>query len=711
MKKSFYLQSLLVFCMILLSSVSRAAVPVVTTDPSSKTACDGTKTFFKVAASGSPTFKWDISTDGGFTWSQLKDTLEFSGTTTDSIIISADMSLNGTMFRARANNTDGADTSLAATLTVMKPDAGIITGATEICKTSTTTLNSTVSGGVWSSVTSSIATVGSSSGLVTGVSFGWDTIKYTATNLCGPATANFVIRVDTNVGAEPITGPNATCVGGFITLNNKNVVGSGIWSSSNPGIATVSSSGVVIGVAYGTSVINYAFTNACSSVSSYFVVNVDTVLNPGTISGSSTVCFGSWVSLSASKPGGMWLSAATSIATVDPSGFVTGIAQGTATISYYFTNACGISAAIHTVTVTRTAANISGIDSVGIGLMRTLTDSTLGGHWFSSDTSIAIIDTFTGVATGKDTGVTTISYVVTNTCGTSTKTMVLNVGPAPYAGLIYGGSGFDSAVCIGSTVTVYDSAKYGVGQWSSKYDTVATIDPSTGVITGVGYGLDTIYYTFTNSFGTSKTSIPFFVNHVPVIDLLGPAMVSLGGNYFFSGKPYYEWTHTPSSQVFPNASTITNVGAWADSNTAMGAIVSTGDSIGIHVANIASYVVLHFGVTKLTYSLTNTCGTAHKSWRVSLPGGSGVKLTVDKSSAMAVYPNPTTGAVTIKLSSDVEEDADIVITNVVGATVHQSKITTNKEYTVKIDQPAGLYFIAATTKAGERYETKVVVGK
>ncbi|MCW3124038.1 MAG: C-terminal target protein [Flavipsychrobacter sp.] len=716
MKKGFYLQSLLVLCFVLFSAVANATLPTITKNPVNKTVCRPDTTYFTTAAIDTPgalaiTYSWQVSEDGGVNWMTLtKDTLEYKLVGSDSLVVMTDTSVSGNLYRAIATNTDGADTSAGAMLTVLYPTAGTISGS-NVCKAGTTTLGSTVLGGVWMSMNNSIATIGSSTGVVTGVAFGFDTIKYAVTNTCGPDTAMFVIHVDTTLIVAPILGPNVVCKGNFISLTNKNTMfGTGVWSEST-GNTTVSSIGSVVGVAQGTDVINYTFTNACNSVSSNKTVSVDTVLDPGTISGATNdVCYGSWISLTASKGGGIWITGSSDIAVVDGSGNVTGVAQGTAVISYIFSNACGVSAATDTITVYANAAMIGGIDSVGIHLTRTLTDSTVGGKWYSSDTSIATIDTFTGVVTGKDTGFTTITYTVTNLCGTSSSYLTLTVGPPPFPGNIYGaGSNFDSSVCKGATLALFDTAKNGTGTWSSTQDTLATVDMYTGVVTGVKPGLDTIVYTFTNALGTSKAIIPIYINIPPVIKLTGPSTVKVGADLIFRATPYQDWTHTPGSIDYPTDKSDVTIGVFTDSNKHMGDFIAVMDSSGLHRTNLASYIVFHGGTDNITYTVKNSCGTSKASYRIFLSTVA-VPQVNGTNNSLNVFPNPTDGAVTISLNSDVAEDADVVITNVLGAKVREMKITTNKAYNIRLDQPAGVYFLSASNASG-KYDATIVVSK
>jgi len=73
----------------------------------------------------------------------------------------------------------------------------------------------------------------------------------------------------------------------------------------------------------------------------------------GSISGLTSVCAGSSITLSESAPGGSWSSSNASVATVS-GGAVAGVAAGAVTISYSVTNSCGTRSATYTVTVVST---------------------------------------------------------------------------------------------------------------------------------------------------------------------------------------------------------------------------------------------------------------------------------------------------------------------------------------------------------------------
>jgi len=91
--------------------------------PVSQTVMAGRNAQFTVAASGmpAPTYQWQISTNGGLSWSNLSNNPPYSGVTTTSLMItSASSVLSGDQYRAVASNAAGMATSNAATLTVRR---------------------------------------------------------------------------------------------------------------------------------------------------------------------------------------------------------------------------------------------------------------------------------------------------------------------------------------------------------------------------------------------------------------------------------------------------------------------------------------------------------------------------------------------------------------------------------------------------------------
>ncbi len=91
------------------------AVPVITQQPSSTTIVLGENAGFDAAASGfpTPTLQWEVSTDGGNSWTQIE------GATSGHLTIESPTSAeSGRRYRAVFTNSSGSATTSSATLTV-----------------------------------------------------------------------------------------------------------------------------------------------------------------------------------------------------------------------------------------------------------------------------------------------------------------------------------------------------------------------------------------------------------------------------------------------------------------------------------------------------------------------------------------------------------------------------------------------------------------
>ena len=94
--------------------------PTNLTQPSNETVATGHSVSILASATGTPapTYQWQVSTDGGNTWTNLTNGGSYSGATTSTLTISGTSNLTGNEYRYVATNSAGSTASNAFTLTV-----------------------------------------------------------------------------------------------------------------------------------------------------------------------------------------------------------------------------------------------------------------------------------------------------------------------------------------------------------------------------------------------------------------------------------------------------------------------------------------------------------------------------------------------------------------------------------------------------------------
>ncbi|MFC7526915.1 Calx-beta domain-containing protein [Parapedobacter sp. GCM10030251] len=234
----------------------------------------------------------------------------------------------------------------------------------------------------------------------------------------GCSISGDIVITKSTVTVEPITGADAVCVGSTTTLQS--VTEGGVWSSSDAAIATVdAATGVVTGIAPGTATITYTVTNdeGCTG-SQQMTITVNPLPEVDAITGTLDIFEGETTTLSSTTPDGVWSSSNTAVATVDASGVVTGVSDGTAAITYTVTNDDGCTASV-TATVT-----VDGFSATKRELSVTKTadaqePSTNGGFWIGLPT---------GVSAEED---ITVTYTVGGTAGTADYTALSGTAVIP----------------------------------------------------------------------------------------------------------------------------------------------------------------------------------------------------------------------------------------------------------------------------------------
>jgi len=480
------------------------------------------------------------------------------------------------------------------TVVTVTPTPVAISGTTLFCQGSTTSLTDAATGGMWTSINTSVATIGTGGGTVQGVSGGTSTISYTTG--CGTA-ATTVVTVSTPPTA--ITGPTSVCTGNSITLSNG--TNGGIWTSSAPLTASVgSTNGIVNGLLQGTAIISYT-TTSCAPATYSITVNP----YPSAISGVTQVCLGSSVTLSDITGGGTWSSSLPGTGSVDAtSGIVGGMSTGSFTV-YYTVLGCAVS---QDMTVNPLPAAITGSPIVCLGSTTTLDDATPGGTWASDNSLVASVGSSTGVVYGAALGNTYISYTLTSTLCYVTFQETVDVNP----GAISGSTG----VCQGATTHLIDGS--GGGFWSSSSSATASVGSISGVVTGHILGAFTITYTLpTGCFVTQAMTVN--PNPAPIT---GPVVVCTGASITlsdvttggtWSSDEYWIATIGSSSGVV--------TGVTAGGTTSISYTLGTGcyatyiDSVVAHPSAIMGDSTICVGATSI---LSDSVGGG--AWSSAAPG-------------------------------------------------------------------------------------------
>ncbi len=403
---------------------------------------------------------------------------------------------------------------------------------------------------------------------------GIDSLSYTATNSCGTASVSKIIKVLTLPNPGYVTGTDSLCPGSTAYMYNPTGTPGGTWNHTGSHV-TISAAALVTAVTPGTDTVYYAITGYCGTSIATHRLTVNPLPIAGAITGPAAVCIGSSITLSnpTGTPGGVWTCGTGG--TITPGGVFTGTTAGNVTVYYEATTLCGSLFALYTVTVNPlpTVSAISGIATICAGSTATLTDATPSGVWSSTPISVATIDAATGVYNGVAAGSAIVSYAVTNLCGTTTVTLTVNITTVPVVAAILG----TATVCPGGTTPLYNGTPGGVWSASNAHATIST----TGMVTGVTTGIDTIYYTVTNACGAVSVSRLVTIFGVPGADTIaGPSIACIG--------------------MPVTLTTIVTGGTWTASNA--NATVTGGVVTGVTV-----------GIDTIHYAVTNACGSATTS--------------------------------------------------------------------------------------------------
>jgi len=529
--------------------------------------------------------------------------------------------------------------SAVATVTVdAAPPA--ITGTTAVCQGAGAILANAMPSGSWSSSDISVAAIGTSSGAVTALIAGTSVISYTLPSGCATGVVLTVNSLPT-----PVSGSSLLCVGYSLTLSSSPSGGS--WSSSSAVAGVSPGFGIVTGLSAGTAVITYTLGTGCRQTK---IVTVQAP--PATISGPSQVCVGSSAMFSSATSGGVWVSSATTIASVDAvSGLVTGIAPGTAVISYSLSSGCN---ALFTVSVAPLPAAISGTSVVCEGSTASLTNATSGGSWSSAATAVASVSA-SGVVSGIAAGTALISYTLPTGCAT-TATVTVHPLPASLSGSF--------ALCAGASTHIVSSPASGT--WSSDMPAVASVDAVSGLVSAVTPGTAGITYTLSTGCAVRR----IVTVHLTPAPVSGPSVVCAGSTILLSDMtPGGVWTSLAAPIATVSSSGLVS-GIAAGNTTISYTLPSTGCGVAFHLtvnpvpASISGIVPLCPGTATALSS-----ADAGGSWSVSAP-----VAVIDATTGIATGVSSGTATVTYMFTTGCYTTGALIVNPLPGAIVGSSAI-------------------------------------
>jgi len=316
----------------------------------------------------------------------------------------------------------------------------------------------------WSTSDAGVVTV-DGTGMARGVTPGTVTVSafHVASGRTGTATLTVTAPVLEALVVSPATRTlpaglsSAFMADGRLSDGSASPLGSGLaWSSSDPDVASVDTSGLVLGLRPGDTTIRATHAASGLSATATLTVSSAVVQRLEVAPATPTLAPGLALQLSATArltdgttaplgTDGTWSSSSASVATVDAAGLLQAVSPGQADVTVTH-GASGVST---TVRVTVTTAALTRLDlspaapnvSLGLGVTLAVTGHGSDGSsgpvladlaWSVADPAVAVVD-----AAGQATGLAEGSTTITASHGPSglTGTVTLTVGPAALVSL------------------------------------------------------------------------------------------------------------------------------------------------------------------------------------------------------------------------------------------------------------------------------------
>jgi len=257
----------------------------------------------------------------------------------------------------------------------------------------------------------------------------------------------------------------------------------------------------------------------------------------------------------------------------------------------------------------------------------------------------------------------------------------------------------DPAVPINSLLAVIDSDSGQTETWSlvtppshgvavASYTTTSTggmLTPSGLTYTPAsGYtGADMFTISVTDGFASDTTTINITVNPAP------NAGVIMGTDSICPGQ---------TTALTESASG----GIWSNSNDSISSVNSSGIATGIYP-----------GSDTIIYTVISSCGIVSAIFPFDVQTftecRTGLNMIISENNAgIKIYPNPNNGFFEVSLVANIDEQARFIITNNTGGKISEFINRTNETENIKLNIPAGIYFISAVTNHGI-YNGKIAI--
>lgn len=415
-------------------------------------------------------------------------------------------------------------TSSPIIVNVLAAPAASITanGPTAFCDGGSVVLSANGQGTyVWSNGSSAASILVSTSG----------SYSYTVTgsNGCTSTAAPTVVTVSPQPVVSAISGANTVCQGSNTAFANTTT--GGVWSSSNPSVASVDATGTVAGVTSGTATISYTVSNnGCSTTQ---VKNISVQTAPVTnisVSGPTTFCTGGSVVLTAASGSAYsWLNSSNAQS-------ITVNTSGTYTVDV--TNAFGCVATSNPVTVTVLTAQqpVVSANNMAIcqGAAATLTSSPAVSYAWSNGASTPSISVTTP-------GNYSVTITDANGCTATSTPLAITANASPTVSIAAAGP---TSFCQGQSVVLNTNTNGATYNWSNGQTTPSITANTSGVY----------FVTVTNAAGCSAVSNEIIVNaqasFTPTITAVSTTTVCAGAYATLVASPgsSYSWSNGATTQ-------------------------------------------------------------------------------------------------------------------------------------------------------------------